>query len=431
MGKDVETKKTKKQQLRHQPLAQQIKEGEDGPKKQPRTKRAKKDDDQGDQEIVGSTMTKKILGLTRTHAREEVPDDGNGPQQKKKISFSRSNADEDDEEEEFSDNEEDYNAEELEEITEEDERALAMFMPDEAPRMISLADIIMAKIKEKESGMSDQINVAEKLHSTLNPKIIEVYSGIGKMMSKYSSGKLPKAFKIIPTLNNWEEILFITDPEHWSPPSTYQATRIFVSNLNAKMVQRYLNSVLYPKVLDDILRNKKLNFHYMRSLKKAVQKPDAFFKGIILPLCESNHCNVRCAVIFSSLLSKVSIPVLHSAVAILKIAEMPYSGTNSYFLSVLLNKKYALPFKVIDGVAEHFASFLEDKRVMHVVWQRAMLTFVQRYKNDLLPQQKAVVQELTRRHYHSFFSEEIRRELENSLARGEAPAAEGTQAMEM
>jgi len=39
---------------------------------------------------------------------------------------------------------------------------------------------------------------------------------------------------------------------------------------------------------------------------------------------------VREAVIWSSLLARVSIPVLHSAVAILKIAELKYSGTNRH-----------------------------------------------------------------------------------------------------
>jgi hypothetical protein len=29
--------------------------------------------------------------------------------------------------------------------------------------------------------------------------------------------QVPKAFKIIPNLLNWEEVLQLTDPEHWSP----------------------------------------------------------------------------------------------------------------------------------------------------------------------------------------------------------------------
>ena len=48
---------------------------------------------------------------------------------------------------------------------------------------------------------------------------------------------------------------------------------------------------------------------------------------------------MREAVILASILSRCSIPVLHSSAAMLKIAEMPYSGPNSIFLRVLLNKK--------------------------------------------------------------------------------------------
>lgn len=34
------------------------------------------------------------------------------------------------------------------------------------------------------------------------------------------------------------QILYIMDPESWSAAAMYQATRIFASNLNAKMAQR-------------------------------------------------------------------------------------------------------------------------------------------------------------------------------------------------
>ena len=66
--------------------------------------------------------------------------------------------------------------------------------------------------------------------------MVEVYHAVGKIMSRFTAGKVPKAFKVIPNLQNWEEILFLTDPEHWSPHAVYQATRLFISNLNAKMV---------------------------------------------------------------------------------------------------------------------------------------------------------------------------------------------------
>lgn len=33
-----------------------------------------------------------------------------------------------------------------------------------------------------------------------------MYGAIGKMLKMYTAGKLPKAFKIIPSLTNWEQV---------------------------------------------------------------------------------------------------------------------------------------------------------------------------------------------------------------------------------
>lgn len=35
-------------------------------------------------------------------------------------------------------------------------------------------------------------------------------------------GKIPKAFKIIPNLRNWEEVLWLTDPDEWSPHAMFE-----------------------------------------------------------------------------------------------------------------------------------------------------------------------------------------------------------------
>ena len=70
------------------------------------------------------------------------------------------------------------------------------------------------------------------------------------------------------------------------------------------------------------------------------------WQGLLLPLCASGTCTLREAVIVSSVLRRVSVPVLHSAAALLRLAEMPYSGTTSFFIRVLLDKKYALPYRV-------------------------------------------------------------------------------------
>lgn len=62
------------------------------------------------------------------------------------------------------------------------------------------------------------------------------------------------------------------------------------------------------------------------ALKKALYKPAAFFKGILFPLCESGNCTLKEAAIVGSVIAKVSIPVLHSSAALLRLAEMDYTG---------------------------------------------------------------------------------------------------------
>ena len=60
---------------------------------------------------------------------------------------------------------------------------------------------------------------AGRVPGGLPPKVVEVYEAVGKIMGRYSAGKVPKAFKMIPTLKNWEEVRAQT----WIPSS--QATR--------------------------------------------------------------------------------------------------------------------------------------------------------------------------------------------------------------
>lgn len=50
----------------------------------------------------------------------------------------------------------------------------------------------------------------------------------------------------------------------------------------------------------------------------------------------------------------------------------------SYFLRLLLDKKYALPYRVLDALVAHFVNFLSDDRQLPVVWHQALLCFVQR-----------------------------------------------------
>lgn len=267
---------------------------------------------------------------------------------------------------ELSDNDEFHNNEYYEDIVinEEDEKALQMFMDRDRAPARTLADIIMEKLTEKKTEIDTQFSdIGSMQMQDLDPRVVTMYEGVRDVLANYRSGKLPKAFKVIPNLRNWEQILYITDPSKWSAAAMYQASRIFASNMKDNMAQKFYNLVLLPRIRDDIEEYKRLNFHLYQALMKALYKPGAFMKGFLVPLLESGNCTLREAVLIGSVITKRSIPILHSAAAILKIAEMDYTGANSIFLRIFFDKKYALPYRVVDGAVFHFLRLVKQKNL--------------------------------------------------------------------
>ena len=425
-------KKTKS----YQSLAQQILDSE-VPRKPTRTK--SKTHKEEDEEYVGDKLTRRILKQARQQQEELEEQYGvgatsrvrSGKKRKQaasggvgrtKISLGPQELGDSDEEDEDADldlEDEGGSQDACPVVMEEDERAMQAFMSREEQHRRTLADVIMEKIRDKQTEIASQMSETPSavVSSQMDEKVVSVFKGVGQILSKYRSGKLPKAFKVIPKLSNWEEVLHLTEPEKWSAAAMFQATRIFSSNLSAAHAQKFYNLVLLPRVRDDVSEYKRLNFHLYMSLKKALFKPAAFFKGILLPLCESGTCTLREALIIGSVLAKTSIPMLHSSAALLKIAEMDYSGASSIFLRALLEKKYALPYRVVDAVVFHFLRFQNDPRELPVLWHQSLLTFVQRYKEDMSVEQKEALLELIRSKVHHDITPEIRREIVNSKCR--------------
>jgi len=252
-------------------------------------------------------------------------------------------------------------------------------------------------------------------------KITTVYRAVGEVLEHYKSGKVPKAFKIIPSLKDWERVVLLTRPDAWSPAAVFVGTRLFVSALKPRGAERFLRNVLLPHVLEDIAANKRLNFHLYQALKKSVYKPEAFNKGILFPLVDaSSATTLREATIVASALARVSLPMLHAAAALVHVAGLPYSGVASIFIRVLLDKKYSLPYRVIDEVVDHFCRAEADTRELPVLWHQALLTLARRYKAQITRPQKERLKRLLRVHGHPAMTPEVRRELFSSRSRGEA-----------
>lgn len=296
-------------------------------------------------------------------------------------------------------------------LSESEEAVVNRFLHAGQAESRTLADIILHKMNNNEEE-NDEYDEQEGMNmGGLPAKVVEVYTAVGNMLAHYRAGKLPKALKMLPHIKDWESVLWITRPDNWSPTATYACTRIFASNLNSKMAQRFYNLVLLEKCRDDIRENNKLNYHLYMALKKSLFKPAAFYKGILLPLAQSGDCTLREATIIGSILAKVSIPGIHSAAALLRLTEMPYSGSTSLFIRILLNKKYSLPRRVIDALVMHFMNFEKETRVLPVVWHQALLVFAQRYKLEVDHSQRTMLKSLLKTHLHHQITPEIRREL--------------------
>jgi essential nuclear protein 1 len=302
-------------------------------------------------------------------------------------------------------------------MTEADRAALEAFMPARGTQQRqTLADIIMEKIAARDRALALGLapsaeETAVEARATAPPAIVAAYQKVGQYLSKYRAGKIPKIFKLIPTLKNWEEILYYTRPQAWSYHATSAATKMFATALNPKLAQRFYTLVLLPKVEAALEEDHKLNPHLYDALRRAMYKPAAFFKGVMLPLA-TRGCLLRNAIVFSSVLRRIGIPPMHAAVAIMKLTTIkPFNGAAGLFLKTLIRKRFALPLPTVAAVVEYFYSFIQDGLDYPVLWYQCILAFVQRYKEALSEDQRAMIRALVRRKHHHIMSDEIRREL--------------------
>ncbi|KAL6718280.1 snoRNA-binding rRNA-processing protein [Lecanora helva] len=345
------------------------------------------------------------------------------------------------------------------EIDPNDTELFNRFMPSHTSSLIQSTDFSGA---EDESGTNLTNLILEKIAAheaadgqptidsadgpeepqELPPKVVEVYSKIGLLLSRYKSGALPKPFKLIPNLPQWEELLALTRPESWTSNAYYSATKIFISS-KPFITQVFLRNVLLERVREDIYETKKLNVHLFNALKKSLYKPAAFFKGFLFPLLTEGSCTLREATIVSSVLVRISVPVLHSAAALLRLTEIAAeqtsalssesAGATNIFIRVLLEKNYALPYKVIDGLVFHFLRFrataaadsmpdastvATNEAALPVLWHKCLLAFAQRYRNDITEDQREALLDLLLTRGHKDIGPEVRRELLEGRGRG-------------
>ncbi|TVY32262.1 Uncharacterized protein LSUB1_G008505 [Lachnellula subtilissima] len=458
---------------RHNPLEEDL-TASGGILKNKPGKRKSRHQEEGDQ-FVDSKASRKILRLGQELAdEEEATDRAKNP----KPIFNFESRSDGEEEETYEDDEawggidEEVEEVDIDELAPADLATFNKFFPTQEDPLLrqgwggeddggaedgeegpgtNLAELILEKIAAHEAAQGGAREVPGPIDEEFEipPKVVEVYTKVGLFLSRYKSGKLPKPFKILPTVPRWEDILEITRPDQWTANACYEATKIFVSS-TPTTARRFMEMVLLEKVREDIHETKKLNVHLFNALKKGLYKPAAWFKGVLFPLVASGTCTLREATIISAVLVRVSVPVLHSAAAIKGLCDIAAQeasagteggGATNIFIKALLEKKYALPFQVIDALVFHFLRFRSTDPAnvrpgdtemegvtgagaksikLPVIWHQCLLAFAQRYRNDITEDQREALLDLLQTKGHSSIGPEVRRELLEGRGRGVA-----------
>ena len=326
---------------------------------------------------------------------KSVKSERKGKQEKSKKSNLAKNEEEIEEIE--NENELFYNNEGLEQVNEEEWGDVDG--PTSNTNAMTLSNLLLQKMNA----------VDEK---QLDPRVEQTYRLLADILHKHSSGKLPKAFNILPVTENWEELIELTRPNDWSAQAMYEGTVRFCSNLNAALAEKFYSVVLLPAVRSDIKKNGKLNIHFYKCLKKALFKPSAFFKGMIIPLSDST--TAKEASIIGSIIKKCSIPLIHSSACIMKLIEKCSNKVSMgalFFINTLLLKKYALPTPVKVALVKFFVKFYDYTVVLPVLWHQTLLTFVQIYKLDLTDEEKGNFRQLVNKQNHHLITDDIVKEL--------------------
>ena len=219
MGKD-------KASRRHRALHEEINSSEAvRPSKRKAKERSRLD---GDDEYVSDKQTQRILSEARKQ-QEEVEEEEYGikaPTAKRRgkpgaresaaqAPSLRLGGDEDEEESEddtefLRDGKDDVYDPVM--VTVEEEKAFALFMNPNKPSRRTLGEIISAKLEEKKTEIatmrSDMMSEMTRTQpgAGVHPEMAQLFQKIGEILSKYRSGSLPKALKMVPRMANWEEV---------------------------------------------------------------------------------------------------------------------------------------------------------------------------------------------------------------------------------
>lgn len=72
---------------------------------------------------------------------------------------------------------------------------------------------------------------------------------------------------------------------------------------------------------------------------------------------------------------------MHSSVAMLKLAELGISSSTIIFLKIMIEKRYALPIRVVNALVQFILAAEQIDKALPVVWFQLVLSACELYSS--------------------------------------------------
>ena len=226
----------------------------------------------------------------------------------------------------------------------------------------------------------------------LKPRLLKILERTTLFMKVYRSGKIPKIIRILPSIKNFEEMLWLTRPDTWSNSAVYSITRSFLPKLDKKQMSRFFSLILAPRFQETIFQRKSYSIHVQKALKISTNYPSIFFSSIVLPICESKHCSMKEGVAISAILMKYRFPPKIIITVIVRLINNPVSAPKCIILKTIINKNYLLPLRIIDILVDFLIANRNKFCFPH--FKMLFLSFIKNYSTSLSTEDKQKLQKV-------------------------------------
>ncbi|KAL3318117.1 hypothetical protein Ciccas_003226 [Cichlidogyrus casuarinus] len=280
-------------------------------------------------------------------------------------------------------------------------------------KLVECKDLVEEEMSEFCGSLPGDIDNTMEKFEDLPEELQRHIRLLTSVLRNYRSGPLPKTVKVLPSLPGWDGLLETLDPMSWTPHAHMKVTKVFASRGHEPSLHYYQNYLL-PKVQEDIAATKRLCLHLFEALISSMFRPQEFIAGIFLPWVRSDMSKTE-GIVLAHLLRKASLKVRFGTVCLALVCKEDFSIARSLVVEALLEKKYKMPETAISVLVDYFCSmdrecnqFFNDEGRLPVSWFKSLSTFLELYRDAVIPEERERLVKLCHRHQHPFFTKQIR-----------------------